>query len=674
MSTLHALLIGIDDYLPSKLPDGSQYPSLEGPTTDVARMALLLKERAGLQPETTRMLLSRVGEDGAPTEPPERRPTYANIVAAFKQLAGEAKAGDRVYVHYSGHGARTPTEYPEIKGANGWDESWVPCDIGDPASRYLLDLELAALVRLLVDQDLRVTLVLDCCHAGGAMRGGTRAGRKIGKAVARWVPWVPRGPVPSAVADPQTLMEIWKSQKQDQRTFRGLSLQSSLPVARYALFAACRPDEHALEYPFDKGEPRGALTYWLIDTLERSRETLSCTEIHQRLVARIRGFFGYQTPMFIGDGREDFLQEPTRAPVKRALLVESPRVLRLNEETGQVLIDVGLPTGAKVGDRFRLNGSAELEIRRVGATESWAEMIRVLGSEEIVPGMKADFLRLQTAVRLVPPERESREADQALARLREALQRSEAGFVEVCDNGGTPDLCVTVDESDCFAVLDPGGTPFPNLSPLSIKTPGVIHKLIQRLDHLTKFRNILTVENPNPPDWLGIDLELREGGPEGASVPLSAGAVELGEGEELIVRIINRSSLRLDFTVLDLDPDYRVSQLLPKKGSLSLLPLDPGQAETVRIKGWLPAGFNEGNDVLKVFATQGAANFRWLELPPLEKPWLLSNLRGKPKNPLEVLFAQLIGHQSAKRGGGLNPSEFPEEEWITAQVEIRVRR
>ncbi len=69
----------------------------------------------------------------------------------------------------------------------------------------------------------------------------------------------------------------------------------------------------------------------------------------------------------------------------------------------------------------------------------------------------------------------------------------------------------------------------------------------------------------------------------------------------------------------------------------------------MQVRGLLSPKLQEGTDILKVIATRGATSFRWLELPPL-----------KQLGP----FAR----------GGWAPSAFPEEEWITAQVEIRVRR
>jgi len=614
MSELHALLIGIDDYFPDRLPDGKFYQSLGGATRDVSRMALLLRDRARLQTGTTRLLLSRAGEDGAPTGLPEQRPTYANIVAAFKRLAVDATSGDRVYIHYSGHGARGPTEYPEIKGSAGQDEALVPCDIFCPGSRYLTDLELAALVRLLADRGLVVTIVLDCCHAGGVMRG-----RATGGAVPRNTPWVPRAPVSSEVADLQTLIK-------GRPRSRGLSFESWLPVPSYSLFAACRPDEIAFEYPFENGEPQGALTYYLLDILQKEGIELSCGEIHQRLVARIRGSFARQTPMFIGDSERGFLS-PERRPRARKPAPPSAHVLRVGDD-GQVLIDVGMATGAKIGDRVLV--SAELVIRQVGATESWAETVRVFDPKDIEPGARAE-VRLQIAVRLIPPEQQNSQAEQALIWLREALRKSEGNFVETCEGGSPPDLCVTVDENGAYEILDPGGEPFPNLSPLPANAPGATLKLMRWLDHLAKFRKILTLENPKSPHWLEIGLEVLKEDGEVAPEPLSSRVLDLRVDERVRLRFVNRSSRRLDFTVFDLAPDYRVTQLLPKRGSLSLLPLDPGQGEVVRIQGWLPQGYNEGVDVLKIFATMGVANFRWLEMPPLDRAML--NFRGDPKNP-----------------------------------------
>ena len=188
MSDLFALLIAIDNYFELPLPDGSYYPKLGGCVRDVNHVYAFLtdKSRIGLSEDHIIRLSASIGAGAEPPEPRSQWPTYVNMVMAFKQVTAMARPGDQVYIHYSGHGGRTVTAYPEIKGANGVDEGLVPLDIGDPNSQYLRDIEMHTLIQNLVDKGVVLTVVFDCCHSGGATRAltqgtnGARA-RGIGK-------------------------------------------------------------------------------------------------------------------------------------------------------------------------------------------------------------------------------------------------------------------------------------------------------------------------------------------------------------------------------------------------------------------------------------------------------------------------------------------------------------
>lgn len=88
-------------------------------------------------------------------------PTRANIVEAMKWLVAGVRSGDRLFLHYSGHGG-------QLRGASesdGMDETIIPVDYA--TAGVLRDDELRA---LLVDPlyESRATLraVLDCCHSG----------------------------------------------------------------------------------------------------------------------------------------------------------------------------------------------------------------------------------------------------------------------------------------------------------------------------------------------------------------------------------------------------------------------------------------------------------------------------------------------------------------------------
>ena len=159
---LYALLIGIDCYLPNRLPDGACYKSLSGCVRDINHVEAFLKRQFNLPSEQIyKLTASNVDDSPMPSEPPSMWPTYENIVEKFKELTEIAQPKDQVYIHYSGHGGRAVTIYPELKLELGFDETLVPLDIGKPTSRYLRDLELAELLQRMVNKGLVVTVVLE---------------------------------------------------------------------------------------------------------------------------------------------------------------------------------------------------------------------------------------------------------------------------------------------------------------------------------------------------------------------------------------------------------------------------------------------------------------------------------------------------------------------------------
>jgi hypothetical protein len=170
-SNLYALLIGIDCYLPNRLPGGGHYPSLGGCVRDINHVEDFLVQNLKVQEGNIyKLTSSKNSRSDKPSEPPDKWPSYGNMKEAFKRVTDIAQQGDEVYIHYSGHGGRATTAYPELKGENGLDETLVPLDIGSSEARYLRDIELAHILKTMVDKGLVVTIVLDSCHSGGATR------------------------------------------------------------------------------------------------------------------------------------------------------------------------------------------------------------------------------------------------------------------------------------------------------------------------------------------------------------------------------------------------------------------------------------------------------------------------------------------------------------------------
>ena len=132
-ANFYALLIGIDYYLPQKLPDGRNYHSLAGCVRDITLIEEFLQIKLGMPSENILKLTASNQSILESPELPEQLPTYENMVAAFLKLLDVAQPKDQVYIHYSGHGGRTPTQFPELKGTNSFDESLVPTDTAIPA-------------------------------------------------------------------------------------------------------------------------------------------------------------------------------------------------------------------------------------------------------------------------------------------------------------------------------------------------------------------------------------------------------------------------------------------------------------------------------------------------------------------------------------------------------------
>jgi hypothetical protein len=128
----------------------------------------------------------------------------------------------------------------------------------------------------------------------------------------------------------------------------------------------------------------------------------------------------------------------------------------------------------------------------------------------------------------------------------------------------------------------------------------------------------------------------------------------------------------LNITVLDLQPDWGISQVYPSGPGALFEPLDPQAELLLPLQAVLPEGHEDIIDIVKVFGTVGTTSFRWLELPPLDQPiQRKAATRGAPTDPLEQLLAAVIEDEPRERN--LNPAAYPSKGWVTAQVELNVK-
>lgn len=105
--------------------------------------------------------------DAADARLGDTKPSRANMTAAFRWLVDGAGPGDRLYLHYSGHGGQLRALVPGSE-ADGLDETLVPVDYA--TAGMVRDDELRErLVVPLYGSGAALRATLDCCHSGTGM-------------------------------------------------------------------------------------------------------------------------------------------------------------------------------------------------------------------------------------------------------------------------------------------------------------------------------------------------------------------------------------------------------------------------------------------------------------------------------------------------------------------------
>eukprot|EP00903_Cladosiphon_okamuranus_P012835 g11994.t1 len=94
-------------------------------------------------------------------------PTKANILRAIKWLVEGAKAGDSLFMHYSGHGGSLRDSSINGDEEDKKDETMIPID--HKRSGHIRDDQLLAELVLPLPEGVVLSVVMDCCHSGSIL-------------------------------------------------------------------------------------------------------------------------------------------------------------------------------------------------------------------------------------------------------------------------------------------------------------------------------------------------------------------------------------------------------------------------------------------------------------------------------------------------------------------------
>lgn len=243
-----ALLIGIN------YPNNNNLNSLNGCVTDVDLQQELLIHRFRFKQSDILRLTTN--------ESKWKQPTRNNILTAFQEhLIKQAKPGDVVVFHFSGHGYRLRDPNPIQNCSNqqfndDYNSTFVPVDDSlNGSPQDIMGGTLFLLMSALKTKN--VTVVLDSCFSGG----GTRRGNYLVRSAIR-------NNLEIDTAEPST-----KEIAYQQRWMKRLRMSENEfarrrcnGVAKGVILAAAQRDEEALDAPFD-GFHAGAFTYTMTQYL-----------------------------------------------------------------------------------------------------------------------------------------------------------------------------------------------------------------------------------------------------------------------------------------------------------------------------------------------------------------------------------------------------------------------
>jgi hypothetical protein len=545
--TKRALLIAVGRYAP-----GTGWGPLSS-DRDAALMAQALQRQGFSQPK----ILSNADA------------TLRGIRSALGGLLRQAQPGDRLVVHYAGHGQqvldRNGDEQRTARNArtDSLDEALVPYDAPRKADyaryrgeRHLLDDEVGLWMdslRRKVGPTGQVWLLLDCCHAGtGARAGAVRAVRGGAPPIA------PAGFVAPADGDDAAGSAADLLPVGAPTAGAPLVATRGPAPAAFVLMAGSLASQVNHEVTDDEGQPCGALTYAVAGALARVR----AGDTYQRLFDRVTDCLAEKQP-----DQTPALEGTASALVLGGDVVATPDLLDVVRESGAQLTRTvrlaagwltGLLTESRVNfipaGRSRSDTAAVVargRVRSAGPLESVVELDRPLSAAAVanLRAYETEKAFGETALRVglgpgLPAE--------VAGSLKKTV--SETGGLRLVD---VPQASHLIRQEQSYLLLTETAT-FRTLDSLPVGHPEAAARLAGRLrdEYLARLVRGFSAEHP------ALRGTLRLLGPDSTEPP-AMGYSAFRTGVPLRLRVTNTGSVPCYVAVLDVQPDGVVSPVLP---------------------------------------------------------------------------------------------------------------
>ncbi|KAF2804514.1 uncharacterized protein BDZ99DRAFT_451575 [Mytilinidion resinicola] len=610
-ATTHwAVIVGIDYYPEPK------HKCLKGCVRDATTVKLFLE--TGEPNANIAVLTATAPTDpsfGRPSEEPEVWPTYENFISSLRRVIDMAKSGDFVYIHYSGHGAR-------FSGLAQSELALVLLSEDGRGSRYLRGQTLAMALHKMVEEGIRVTLVLDCCFSGSVVRNSDWHGFDV-----RCIDYNP-------IFDAASLQEHSAGLFDVASTLRDSSMEKDwlLSPDGYGILSACAPQEYAYEIEIGN-ETRGALTYSLLDALStlRNRGTeLTHQSIHEHLSTRFHVSWPRQTPMRYGNENFAFFGNSLLPP-------DNAFVPIYKTEDDQLCLRAGHIHGVCEGDEYAVypfdtpehaqnqEEKALLNVRVNTARVFESELIAIdpTSALQFQMGWKAKPLT-SLSPRCIPVKLPaSISGNGQLEEIAKGLS-----FVRLFTEYQTEEPCifnVIINEHDEYEVVDALHDKVPCVPNISCSSDGSTKALVEVLQHLATFKYFEGVMNRLSSLSFEESFKLTPKIPAGES-----GAFHVMHDTKWEFTVENSSNKPLYLAIFDFAPSWRIKNLVSGSGGGGYKIIPPrnegmdSRRVIIGLRMKVPeflqnCGKGRCEDIIKVFITSKPTFFPLMVLPEISR-------------------------------------------------------
>jgi hypothetical protein len=664
-----ALLIGINNYQYK-----NEIGGLQGCVNDTELMASVLQRKFGFGKDDITFLWNE-------------KATKDGIVIQLRRILEDCESNDTIVFYFSGHGTRRKAR--EANKPDNFDETILPHDTrAEPyLSRDIHDSELRNWMALLTEKTSNIHIFFDCCHSGSMVRDGKECVnvRNVRGIVTDELREISTTPVKIPV-------------QPDSSLFSAPAVDWSSLSDFYSMLTACGKDERAKEFPVPvngNSKYHGAFTYFLVQELEKAPAKFTYQDIFEQLCIAMKAKSSLsQSAQIEGNS--------ARQPFSSVEINTMKYVPVENRAQDKIILSAGMIQGLTVNSEWAVyepgakypspeEKLGNVKIVDVDVISSTAKIMKGNKTHKISAGCRAVeeihyYKDQKKSVYIDSPLTGLREIEKIVATdvkasswLRLTNTKVGANFIVALSMPGSAgkiagkvraEILQVNGEDDAQVLLE-----MPNLN------RDGFGKIRQNLEKLSKYFMILNLENSssNLKELVEFTLLQKVKGKWQKAEPVYRNLPKYVEGEQIAFQVVNKSSIPIYVSVLDLGLTKRISLLYPQKDASEKIAQGAGQKNPDRgilRKGLIPIandtmtlsiptdtflsklpGINKkgGVEVFKLMITTGQTNFSFIQQAGLKS-------RGTPKSALEDLFYKYLAEMRTR------DAEFDiakQDDWFT---------